>query len=220
MPTSQSFLNRPEVRTWGIPLGSILIGILLIVLGVIPAWGEVKDLRIKVSSEKDRITALQEKSKKLSDLAGQAEGIDKQFAVFDQAVTSESKVPELLTQIQKISNSCHVKVTTMQFGGETQKAGGNLLEVRLQYASESSLSRLKCLVSSLEGASRLIDFESLRYNLSIDTETKAESILTQATLISYYTPTPQLLPDNPIDFSLSDPDILQGAELLKKFKTY
>src|SRR3989304_2373551 len=192
MPTGNSFLNRPEMRTWGIPLGLLLIGILLVVLGVLPIWEEVKDLRSKISSEKDRITALQEKGKKLSDLADQSEGINNNFEVFDQAVTSESKVPELLTQIQKISDSCRGKGTTMQFGGGPQKTGKNLLEVRVQYASESSLSQLKCLVSSLEKASRLVDFESLRYNLSIDTETKAESILAQATLISHYAPTPQL----------------------------
>ncbi|OGC44487.1 hypothetical protein A2V54_01125 [candidate division WWE3 bacterium RBG_19FT_COMBO_53_11] len=220
MPTGKSFLNRPEVRTWGIPLGLFLIGILLVVLGVVPIWEEVKDLRITISSEKDRITALQEKSRKLSDLADQVEGIDKNFEVFDQAVTSESKVPELLTQIQKISDSCRVKVTAMQFGGETQKSGENSFEVRVQYASESSLSQLKCLVSSLEGASRLVDFESLRYNLGIDTETKAESVLAQSTLISYYTPEPKLLPDNPITFSLSDPQFLGNVELLKDFKVY
>ncbi|MEX2053623.1 MAG: type 4a pilus biogenesis protein PilO [Patescibacteria group bacterium] len=215
-----SFLNRPEVKTWGMPVLLVLIGILLIVLGAIPTWGKVQQLQTDIADEKDRIEALKEKNRKLLDFSDQSVEIDKQFAVFDQAVASESQVPELLTQVQKISGNCKTKITTLQFSGETQATGGRLLEVRLQYASESSFGQLVCLISAVEKASRLIDLESLRYSSNVSEETGVETITAQAVLISYYTPGPILNPDNPITFSLSDPAFLRNAELLKDFKVY
>jgi Tfp pilus assembly protein PilO len=220
MATTTSFLNRPEVRTWGPPIVLLIIGILLIVLGAIPSWGRVQDTQADIAAEQDRIVALKGKNIKLLDFSDQSAEIDKQFAVFDQAISSESKVPELLTQVQKISSACGVKVTTLQFGGEVAKAGGNLQEVRLQYASESSFSRLTCLISAMESASRLVEMESLRYSLSVNEETGVETITTQSTLLSYYTPTSQLSPDNPLTFSLSGEQFLKNIELLKGFKTY
>jgi len=220
MEAKASFLNRPEVRTWGIPIVLILVGILLIVLGAIPAWGRIQEQREDITAVQERIEALKEKNRKLLDFSDQSAEIDQQFAVFDQAVVSESQVPELLTQVQQISNGCGVDVTTLQFSGETQTTGGKWQEVRLQYAADSSYTQLACLVSALERASRLIDLESLRYSVSINQDTGRETVSSQIVLVSYYTPTPTLNPDTPITFSLSDPTFLRNAELLKDFKAY
>uniref|UniRef100_A0A832E0M0 Type 4a pilus biogenesis protein PilO n=1 Tax=candidate division WWE3 bacterium TaxID=2053526 RepID=A0A832E0M0_UNCKA len=220
MATTVSFLNRPEVRAWGPPTVFFLLGILLIMLGAIPSWGKIQDLQSQISTERDRIAALEEKNGKLLDFADQSNEVDKQFKIFDQAIASESKVPELLTQVQTISDSCGTTVTTLQFGGESGKAVGSLQEVRIQYASESYFSELVCLIAAVEKASRLIDMESLRYNLNVNEDTGEEIITAQATLLSYYTPTPQLLPDTPVTFSLSDPKFLRNADLLKEFKVY
>lgn len=220
MVTTTSFFSRPEVRTWEIPILLVLAGILLIVFGAIPTWGKIQDQRTDIATEQDRIEALKIKNRKLLDFSDQSAEIDKQFAAFDQAITSESLVPELLTQLQKISSGCGAKVTTLQFSGESQTTGGRLQEVRLQYASESSLSQLTCLISAMEKASRLIDLESLRYSSNVNEDTGVETITAQLTLISYYTPTPVLNPDNPITFSLTDTQFLRNSDLLKGFKTY
>lgn len=213
-------LNRPEVRSYGPPILFALLGVVLLLVLALPSWGRFQDLRQQVADEKLRITTLQEKNAKLLDMADQSAAVDEGFALFDQAVASESKIPELLTQVQKISDSCGVSVTTLQFGGETEQAGGRVQEVRLQYAIESSFSELNCLVSAIEGTSRLIDMESLRYSSNVNEETGAVTLSTQSTLISYYTQTPVLNPDNPITFSLSDPTYLRNLDLLEAFKIY
>lgn len=220
MAKTASILNRPEVRAWGPPIAFFLLGILLVLLGAVPGWGKIQDVRDQISTEQDRIKTLEEKSAKLLDLSDQSVEIDKQFELFDRAIASESMVPEFLNEVQAISGSCKVKVTTLQFSGESQKAGGVVQEVRLQYASESSISQLTCLVSELEKASRLIDTESLRYSVSVNQETGKQVVSAQAVLISYYTPVPLLLPDNPITFSLSNAEFLRNIELLKDFKSY
>lgn len=220
MLTPNSFLNRPEVRAWGPPIALLFLGIMLILLIVIPSGGKIQELRGQISAEEDRTKVLEEKSRKLLDLADQSAEIEKQFKLFDQAIASEDKIPELLSEIQEISGSCGVKVTMLQFSGGLQKPEGKIQEVRVQYASESQIDQLSCLVSTLEDASRLIDIESLRYDVTTNQTTGAKLVIAQATLISYSTPVPQLSPENPITFSLSGSEFLRNIELLKGFKVY
>src|SRR3972149_8505106 len=163
MSTTNSFLNRPEVRTWGPPIILFIIGILLIVLGAIPSWRKTQDLQSDIVVEQDRIVALKEKNRQLLDFSDQSVEIDKQFTIFDHAISSENKVPELLTQVQKISGACGVKVTTLQFCGEKEKTSGKLQEVRLEYASESSFRWLTCFLSAIEKDFLLIQKGCLSY---------------------------------------------------------
>ncbi len=216
----KAFLNRPEVRSFGPPILFFLLGVALLSFLAFPSWGKIQELGGKISSEEERIVLLTEKSTKLLDFSDQAEEIDENFAIFDQAIASESKVPELMTQVQRISDSCGAEVTTLQFGGETEQKGGEVREVRLQYAVGSSFPQLTCLVGALENTSRLIDIEALRYNLNVNEETGVETLSTQATLISYYTQEPALVPDNPLNFSLSNPEYLRNLKLLEAFKVY
>jgi len=215
-----SFLNRPEVRVYGTPVLFVLLGVLLLALVAFPSWGKIRDLQQQIGNEKDRIVALDKKNAQLLDFADQADAIEKSFAVFDQAVASESQIPELLTQVQKISDSCGVGVTTLQFGGETEQSGGPVREVRLQYAGESSFAQLTCLITALESTSRLVDLESLRYSSNVNVETGVTSLAAQSTLVSYYTQVPTLNPDTPITFSLSDSGYLRNLQLLESFKVY
>lgn len=217
---TRSFFNRPEIRTYGPPVLFPILGVVLLVGLALPSWGRIQDLREQISAEEARISALKEKNTKLLDLFDQSSEIDKSFALFDQAVTSENKVPELLTQVQRISDSCGVKVTTLQFGGETEPADSRVQEVRLQYSVESSFSKLVCLVTALEETSRLIDLESLRYSSNVDSETGVVTLSTQSTLLSYYTQEPVPNPDSPLTFSLSDSTYLRNLELLKSFRIY
>jgi len=219
MPTTP-FLNRPEVRSYGPPILFLILGIILLALVAFPNLGRIQDLNSEIATEETRITSLKEKNTKLLDLASQSNEIDKSFSSFDQAIASESKVPELLAEVQKISNACGVKVTTLQFSGEAKQQGGNVQEVHLQYAIEGSFSKLTCLVSSIENASRLIDIESLRYNTNVNQETGAATVSAQATLVSYYTNEPILSPDTPISFSFSDLSYTRNLELLNSFKVY
>jgi len=49
-------------------------------------------------------------------------------------------------------------------------------------------------------------------------ESGALILAPDATLIAYYTPEPVLVPDNPINFSLTGPALLETEELLQSLK--
>lgn len=212
-----TFLNRPEVRTYGVPVVLLLLAALLFALLAVPTWNAIRSLGDQITEEEERVVVLKEKSRKLLDFADQSDLLDRQFALFDQAITSENKVPELLTQIQSLSDSCGLSVKTLQFGGESTQEKGRVREVRVQYAAESSLTQLTCLVAALESASRLIDVESLRYSSS-ENESGVITLSPEATLIAYYTPEASLVLDTPLTFSFSDATYIRTTEILEALK--
>jgi Tfp pilus assembly protein PilO len=214
MEKTPSFFSRPEVRSYGVPILILLVGLLLIPLVTIPTWNNTQKTIEQISQERERIIVLRAKASQLLDFSGQSELINKQFDLLNTAVTSESKIPELLTKVQSLSDSCGVEVTALQFGGETTQQQGKVREVRIQYSGEGSFSQLSCLTNAFELSSRLIDVESLRYSSSED-DFGNLVLSPQATLISYYTPEISLDPDRKITFSFSDAIYLQSVEILK-----
>lgn len=211
-------LNLPEVKTYGVPLILLLLAILLLVFLAIPTWASVRNLQSQVSEEEERVELLKEKSRKLLDLTDQSSLLDKQVVLFEEAVTSESKVPELLTRVQSVSDSCGLNVTALKFGGESGQEKGKVREVRLQYIAEGSFSQLSCLIKTFESASRLIDVESLRYS-SNEGDGGKINLSPTATLVVYYTPEATLTPSSPVTFSFSDPKYVRAVKILEALKS-
>ncbi|NIT04397.1 type 4a pilus biogenesis protein PilO [Candidatus Saccharibacteria bacterium] len=212
-----SILNRPEVKTYGPPLLLVILGILLIPLVALPTWGGIQELNTQIQNEQERIQILETKSQKLLDLADQSTLLDENYALFEAAITSESKIPELLTQIQSVSDSCGLSVETLQFGGETSEVKGQVPEVRVRYASKGTFLELTCLVLAFENSLRLVDIDSLRYT-SGETEGGGTILSPEVTFVAYYTPTAILNPDRPVTFSFTDPSYTRALEILETLK--
>jgi len=218
MAATGSILQNPIVRAYGIPVLLILAALGIAGFLSLPAWGEIQDLGDQITEEQERIGVLKNKIEVLLDFADQQNALDEKFALFEQAVAQESKVPELLTKIQQLSDSCGLDVRTLQFGGEgTDGPAGKVREVRVRYASQGSFSQLVCVVNALETSSRIIDAESINYRSS-RTDSGSLILSPDMVLIAYYTPEPVLVPANPINFSLSSPALLETEELLQSLK--
>jgi len=217
---AEGFLHRPEVRRYGLPLGSLLLGILLLFFAALPGLNRVLELQEKISDEEARLTVLKEKTEVLADFAGQKELLEEEFALFDGAVPSLEDVPGLLTEVQTISALAGVEITALQFGSKAGKGKGAAGEVSLRYASEGNFPDLLELARDFETASRVIDWESLSYNLQINRETGQEVISAEATLISPYTSEPLLVPENPITFSFADSNFIFSEEILRTLTSY
>ena len=195
----RTLTNRPEIKTIGIPLGAFFAGIVLLLFLAIPGFNRVLELQNEITAEQDRLTKMVEKTRKLSDLASQGDVLAKEFELFNRAVPTDSAVPELLNQIQSLSNSTGEKIVALQFSG-VENGTGTVREVRLRYASEGSFSNLQRLVEAFEDASRLIDLSSLRFNQRFDDATKTPFYSPEMSLVSFYTQEPVLRPDNPLTF--------------------
>lgn len=214
------FLNIPWVRVAGLSAGLAVLGLILLLFVAIPGFARILELQGKISTEDARLAILKEKVVKLSDLDKQTDTLKSEFGLFEKAITTESKVPELLTQIQTVSTISGVRITSLQFSGETEGMKGTLREVRLRYGSEGTLTNLSNLLKNFESSSRVVDLESLRYHLRIDQTTGLSLIGTEAILLAFYTPEPILVPENQVTFSLSDPDYIIRSEFTQTLTQY
>jgi len=151
--------------------------------------------------------------------------LDQDFELFDQAVPSESNIPTLLIQIQAVAKHAGVEISALQFGGQIGAAAGTgverrWFEVRVKFASQSSITNFRKLLQTFETATRIIDIESVRYTATVNEKTKALTLTSELTLVSYYTPNPVPSPETPITFSFDDPTFDENSQVLEGLTPY
>lgn len=221
-------LDHPFIKGYGFPAGAALVAIIILLLSVRPVVGKIMQLRREQVSSQEMLSVLTVKVQKLEDFEANPEVLDEEFTRFDQAIPSEIGVPTLLTQIQTVANTAGVKVTVLQFGGvgggaretEEGEAGPEQLnEVRLKLSVEGSFDNIVKLLQTLETATRLIDAESVGYNIQ-EAEMGTPTLTAELTLISYYISTPSLVPENPITFSFADEAFQRNSEVLQRMTPY
>lgn len=220
----RKILDHPFIKSYGVPAGAILIAAVLLLLSVRPAVGKILKLREEQTTAQETLAALTAKVQKLEDFAAAAAALDEEFKRFDQAISSESNVPTLLTQVQTITSHAGVKVTVLQFGGVGGEAEGTaeperLNEVRLKLTVEGSFDNIVKLLQTLETATRLIDVESVGYSVQ-ETEGGASALAAELTLISYYTSRPTLSPETPVTFSFTDEAFERNSQVLQRLTPY
>jgi len=213
------FLQRPEVKTYGLSILLILVGLLLLGALAWPTWGKIQELREDINGEEERIVLLKEKVEDLLNFSDQQTLLDEKFVIFERAITLESKIPDLLTKIQDLSEGCNLSVKTLQYSGEGGADGvtGRVRPIRVRYSAEGSFSNLTCLTAALESSSRIMDVESFQYRSS-RTEAGALRLSPELILLGYYTAPPILNPDNPLTFSFTSPGYLQAETILGTLK--
>lgn len=215
----RSLINRPEVKTFGIPVGTLFVGLILLFFVAVPGFSRVLDRQNKISKEQARLQVMVDKTNKLSDFASQADTLKKDFELFNRAIPTDSAIPELLAEIQTISNENGEKITALQFSG-LEKSTSVPLEIHLRYVSQGSLANLQDLLKATETASRLIDAGSLRFNQRFDETTKTTVYSPELDLVSFYTQEPTLQPDSPLTFSFSNPTYISASQILQALKQY
>lgn len=221
----KKFLDQPLIKGYGFSVGCIIISLILLLVVVRPTFGRIAVLRAEQAAARDSLSALTTKAGQLESFASQSEALDGEFKRFGQAVPSESNVPTLLTQIQTIATLSGVDITAMQFGGETgarvteegMEEEQRRSEVRLKFASESTFDDFLKLLEAFEGATRVIDVETVQYSV---TEEETSALRAELTLISYYTLKPVLLPETPITFSFTDPAFERNSQVLLRLTPY
>ncbi|NIT03396.1 type 4a pilus biogenesis protein PilO, partial [Candidatus Saccharibacteria bacterium] len=143
LPIQKSIIN-PLLKGYGFPVACILGSLVLLLLSIRPAYTKIQDLRVRRAQTERVLALLSNKVAKLEEFASREEALTQDFERFNRAVTSESNIPELLTQIQTIATETGVKITVLQFGGELRPSPGvgsgvvSGFEARIKFASQGS----------------------------------------------------------------------------------
>lgn len=224
LPAKKTFVQS-LIKGYGLPVVCILGSIILLLISVRPALTRIQALRNEQAEIRKLLSVLTNKIEKLESFATRGEALDLDFELFDQAVPSESNIPTLLIQIQAVAKQAGVEISALQFGGQIGAAAGTgveqrWFEVRVKFASQSSMTNFRKLLQTLETATRIIDVESVRYTATVNEKTKALTLTNELTLVSYYTSKTAPSPETPIAFSFDDPTFNENSQVLEGLTPY
>jgi len=192
---------------------ALLTSFALVVLVAIPKVSGFSDLKNERASEEARYQKLQDKHEKLSGLLEARAVLDRDLELFNHAVPSESAVPILMTQVEKIATESGTLVKVLQFGKGGQIPSDQKKEasqtLSLKASLEGGYDELLDFLTSLERASRVITVEDLRFSKSVGEAGSKKDLVTALGLEAYYVETePKIVTEAPLTFSLEDESYL------------
>lgn len=220
----ERYAKRAEVLLGIAPLALPLLLSLGLILGVVLPQGKLLlsllEERSAAASRLERITA---KATKLADLLSQQETLAADLTLVDAALPSSENVPQLMNQVQQIATESGVFLKGLNFGlgarGSTAAPAG-VSKVFLQVEVWGPYSNLKAFLGSLEGASRLVIAENIKFDL-VNTRETGETLKTVLTLASFYLEHQKdVALETPVTLDLSSPKLLRVLEELKELKVY
>lgn len=215
-----------------IPLGKIgKSGFLLLAAVVFLAPGvffllSIPSRQAEVSAARDRLSLLQEKNKKLSDVLSNVKTIESNLELVQTAVPTADDVPMLMTQLENLGKSSGVTVQHLGFGGGKEAAGaGNqeevakpaaLQKVSLTVVVTGTYAALESFLKNLEQTSRVINVTTLRFSPSREGEGEEAKLSATLGVTAYYLPEASSPEGGALTLDLASSNYI---ELIKKVKT-
>ncbi|MCG2685802.1 type II secretion system protein M [Candidatus Parcubacteria bacterium] len=204
---------------------ALLTSFALVVLVVLPKVSGFSDLKDERASEEERYQELKDKREKLSELLGARAILDRDVELFGHAVPSESAVPILMTQVEKIATESGTLVKVLQFGTGSQAPSDQKRQasraVSLKASLEGDYDELLAFLISLENASRVITVGDLRFSKSTGEVRAEKDLVTALGLEAYYVDIePEVVTEAPFTFSLEDEKYLTIKNEVAELRIY
>jgi Tfp pilus assembly protein PilO len=238
--------QKKKLTDYAMPLGFFAVGFLLIFLVGIPKLNSFSELS---KSKKDSEEALRLISIKVNTLKTTLKpyeaAINQNYGKISHALPTEVDVPGLMTEVENIASSSGLAIESLQFTSAVKKpvappvaaADGTvadttavaptarrstLEEVSIQAAFSGTFDNIQLFLKKLENASRIVLADSLKYSPDRDTEGATEDrLLCNIGLISFYLPENNVLdPSEPLNFSLTSPDVEAILDQINKLDVY
>ena len=210
-----------------LPGAGAALAVLMTLFVTIPRFNSISDLKREKKQVDARLEKLQKKRSMLEELLAYKGTLTDNFNLLNTALPSEDEVPLLMTQVQQIATDSGVSMSSLKYAGgkkaETGKkatvATADLGRVRLQAVVEAQYMFLQGFISNLEGASRVINTDSIKFS-----SRAKEKAVVSATLdlVSYYLPIPEekVVVDAPIALDLGAPEFVELLNKVKALRVY
>lgn len=238
--------QKKKMTDYAIPLGFFIVGFLLIFFVGIPKLNSFSEL---AKSKKDSEEALRLISIKVNTLKTTLkpyeQAINTSYGKISHALPAEVDVPGLMTEVENIASSSGLAIESLQFTSTVKKpvapptapADGTvadtietvpaarktiLEEVSIQAAFSGTFENIQLFLKKLENASRIVLADSFKFSPDRDTEeANEERLLCNVGLISFYLPENNVLdPSEPLNFSLTSPDVEAILDQINKLDVY
>ena len=142
--------------------------------------------------------------------------VDEDVVLMTTAIPSESQVPQLLTQIDQISNESGLAVVSMNYTMSTVLAG----EINVTLTSSGNYDQIINFLSNLERSSRIIELDNLRYGENKDTEGNTTLLVTFVLKSPYLISSSKAITTDPLNLDITDSNFISVLNKIKGLKIY
>lgn len=139
---------------------SLTIVVLFWYLYYAPSKAEIKQLKYNLAQKQQKLRQLQQLQKRYDKLNEEVAKTKKMLYKVSQVLPTEEEIPNLLSDISKLGNDCHLEFLLFQPGKEQVK--GFYAEVPIRLVMEGEYLNVKAFLKKLSVLPRLIDVAELK----------------------------------------------------------
>ena len=199
-----------------VPLVCFVVSVILITLIIVPAIKTFPANTREVNNKQGQINILKNKVEVLEKLVDFKTVVDEDFVLMTTAIPSESQVPQLLTQIDQISNESGLAVVSMNYTMSTVLAG----EINVTLTSSGNYDQIINFLSNLERSSRIIELDNLRYGENKDMEGNTTLLVTFVLKSPYLISSSKAITTDPLNLDITDSNFISVLNKIKGLKIY
>lgn len=211
---------RGRMGSFVLPLVFIVVAVGLFAGVAVPGITRIQSLRNERTELESTLEELNSKVDELNALSVRKGELDEVHVLLETALPSEAKVPQLMTQLQTMTEESNVLLEILRYSGQAGSGGkDSLSEVKLQMKVTGGFSEMQTFLETIEQASRIVGADRLA--LSLDTSMETASMSATLGVHSYFLPeiTEQDVAA-PLSFSLDDRSFQEKLEKMEALKMY
>lgn len=212
-----------------VPIVALLISLGLILVVVIPGFSSYKQNTLTLQEKEKLDNQLAEKIKDLNRLIDFRDIVDEDAELVSKVLSDEAKVPELLTQVDRIAGNSGLEVSKLNYAlsggapGEENASGSedsaSVASVVVNLGVSGQLKQLQVFLEAIEVAARMINVDSLRYSQT-DTRDGIEFSASLVLSSPYFFVQSDAVTDDPIDLELDDAEFIDLINKIKDLTYY
>ena len=224
-------INLDKIKFVLIPLLLFVVGIAVIIFVTYPKGKEYYDNLSVVKQKEEEIAKLSDKLQVLQQFSSVENALDENSAVLTKAIPTEQTVPQFMTLVQNISKTSGVDLKSLTYSGtaptseQSSLAVNGLSEIELVYIQGSAIgdyNAIKTFVRNLESSLRIMNIDNVRLTTNSSSKEGTESQVNLSFAITAYSATiqAQAVPEQPLNFNLTDGNFSKVLDFLKSQNDY
>ncbi len=203
-----------------VPLACLLITAGLAFIVLLPSYREIPSLENTLQIEENLAVQLETKASTLLNMVDIRDTMEDYTVAVDLALTSEPKIPELLSQVDRMAGESGMEVTSLSYSrGSRSASDDGYNDVGIALTTSGTFPRLLDFMARIERASRLVLVDDIRYSSKREDEGIVMSI-NYRLHSPYLSVTSDAVTDEPILLDIFSQEFLDDMETLQKLTYY
>jgi Tfp pilus assembly protein PilO len=206
-----------------VPLISLGVTVVLGIVIIYPTAKALPQTKEELAAKQEKKLVLEKKVKDLHKLVDFKNVVDENSALVNRVLESESKVPYLLNQVDRIARNSGLSVVKLSYSyGSTsdEDTGVDYQTVDVSLGVSGSYAQTVSFLKSVENAARVIDVADIRFSVA----TSGEEAGLLSSIFSLTSPylfvESNAITDDPVGIDITSNEFVDFINLLKSLTYY